>query len=230
MKASKQNRKQEGAKPNNHLVRKPTVQKKEDDSSNSNGKISILGRKVLFGSKGVQAKLKVGSPNDSFEKEADSVADKVVNQSKGNHNDMGQNPITSGITNIQKKEAPTPNQNSDVSAVESSLNAAKGNGQKLKGTTKEEMESGFGVDFSNVNIHTGTKAEEINDKMGAQAITSGSDIYFNRGKYSPETRSGKSLLAHELTHTIQQTGMVHKKEEESTKNPIPEEEIVNPRI
>jgi hypothetical protein len=74
----------------------------------------------------------------------------------------------------------------------------------MEPATKAEMESGFGADFSDVNIHTGSDAAQMSKQMGAHAFTKGSDIYFNEGKYQPATTQGKLLLAHELTHTIQQ--------------------------
>ena len=72
------------------------------------------------------------------------------------------------------------------------------------------MESGFGANFSNVNIHTDSKAVEMSEQLGAQAFTHGNDVYFNKGKYNPDSKEGKHLLAHELTHTIQQTGAKQK--------------------
>jgi hypothetical protein len=98
-------------------------------------------------------------------------------------------------------------QNDNVShaaPVEAALSGLSGGGSKMEPATKAEMESGFGVDFSDVNIHTGSDAVQISKQMGAQAFTKGSDIYFNEGKYQPATTQGKLLLAHELTHTIQQ--------------------------
>ena len=72
------------------------------------------------------------------------------------------------------------------------------------------MSNAFNSDFSDVNIHTSPVAQQMNHELGAQAFTYGKDIYFNQGKYSPESRSGKHLLAHELTHTLQQKGMMQK--------------------
>ena len=66
------------------------------------------------------------------------------------------------------------------------------------------MESRFGADFSGVRIHTGSGAEGLSASVSAQAFTHGNDIYFNSGKFSPGTETGGHLLAHELTHTIQQ--------------------------
>ncbi|MEO6669741.1 MAG: DUF4157 domain-containing protein [Ferruginibacter sp.] len=67
------------------------------------------------------------------------------------------------------------------------------------------MENAFSTDFSHVRIHTGSTAAEMNKEVNAKAFTYGSDIYFNSNQFSPETNSGKHLLAHELTHVVQQT-------------------------
>ena len=90
------------------------------------------------------------------------------------------------------------------SGLESNLNSSKGGGNPLASDTRQEMESGFGADFNGVRVHNDSNAVQMNQQLGAQAFTSGNDIYFNEGKYSPHTNSGKHLLAHELTHTIQQ--------------------------
>lgn len=87
---------------------------------------------------------------------------------------------------------------------EQSLSSSKGAGSALPSDTKQFMESRFGADFSGVKIHTGTTAENLSTNIHAQAFTHGNDIYFNSGKYSPNTADGGVLLAHELTHTIQQ--------------------------
>ena len=66
------------------------------------------------------------------------------------------------------------------------------------------MESSIGVDFSNVKIHTDNSAVQMNKDLHAQAFTHGNDIYFNSGNFNPESKDGQHLLAHELTHTVQQ--------------------------
>ena len=73
------------------------------------------------------------------------------------------------------------------------------------------MEASFGVDFSGVNIHTGQDAMAMNKAFNALAFTHGQDIYFNSGKFSPDSTAGKHLLAHELTHVVQQNRQVQKK-------------------
>ena len=90
------------------------------------------------------------------------------------------------------------------SSLENNLASSKGGGSPLESNTKNEMESGFGADFSNVRVHNDSNAVQMNQQLGSQAFTNGNDIYFNEGKYNPESDSGKHLLAHELTHTVQQ--------------------------
>ena len=90
------------------------------------------------------------------------------------------------------------------SGLENNLNSSKGGGNPLASDTRQEMESGFGADFNGVRVHNDSNAVQMNTELGAQAFTSGNDIYFNEGKYNPGSDSGKYLLAHELTHTVQQ--------------------------
>lgn len=86
------------------------------------------------------------------------------------------------------------------------IKGASGKGKPLPGKTRTEMETVFGVDFSGVNIHTDQNSVEMNQHLGAQAFTHGKDVYFNAGKFNPENSGGKHLLAHELTHVVQQGG------------------------
>ena len=88
--------------------------------------------------------------------------------------------------------------------TEQKLNSSKGNGSSLDSETRVQMEGSFGADFSDVKIHTDSTAVQLNKELGAQAFTTGNDIYFNEGKYQPDSQNGKKLLAHELTHTVQQ--------------------------
>ena len=94
---------------------------------------------------------------------------------------------------------------------ESGLNGSKGSGSPLPSGVKSQMETGFGTNFSNVRIHTDSSAVQMNRQIGAQAFTHGSDIYFNEGKFNPASQSGQHLIAHELTHTVQQGASVQPK-------------------
>ncbi|MPZ74591.1 MAG: DUF4157 domain-containing protein [Nitriliruptorales bacterium] len=79
-----------------------------------------------------------------------------------------------------------------------------GSGQPLDRDTRSMMESRLGADFSDVRVHTGGTASESARQMNAQAYTVGNDVVFQSGNYAPETDSGKHMLAHELTHVVQQ--------------------------
>ncbi|MHA7059787.1 eCIS core domain-containing protein [Aquimarina sp. M1] len=106
------------------------------------------------------------------------------------------------------------------SSIESRLNSSKGGGSPLPKDTKSQMESGFGTDFSNVRVHTDSNAKQMSQDMGAQAFAHGNDIYFNEGKFDTSSNSGKHLLAHELTHTVQQGGGIKRKAADVTSAPI----------
>ncbi|NTU52249.1 MAG: DUF4157 domain-containing protein [Chlorobiaceae bacterium] len=95
-------------------------------------------------------------------------------------------------------------QNEGAGDLESRLHGSKGQGTPMDDKTRGEMERGFGQSFGGVSIHTGAEAARLSSDLNAQAFTHGSDIYFAEGKYDPGSSSGKHLLAHELTHTVQQ--------------------------
>ena len=93
------------------------------------------------------------------------------------------------------------------SEFQNSLITSKGSGSPLGSDTRQFMESRIDADFSHVKIHTGSTAAQMNRDISARAFTHGSDIYFNQNQYNPASSSGKQLLAHELTHVIQQGEM-----------------------
>lgn len=90
--------------------------------------------------------------------------------------------------------------------VESQISSAKGGGQALPGSTQNFMESRFGQDFGDVRVHASSQADTLNRSIGARAFTNGADIFMRSNEYSPDSSSGRELLAHELTHVVQQTG------------------------
>ncbi len=91
-----------------------------------------------------------------------------------------------------------------VTGVRSALRFNQHGGRPIEPDVRAEMERGFGRDFSQVRIHTDGAASRMNRDLRARAITHQSDIYFRAGEYRPESSTGRELLAHELTHTIQQ--------------------------
>ncbi|MBE7384607.1 MAG: DUF4157 domain-containing protein [Leptolyngbya sp. SIO1E4] len=90
--------------------------------------------------------------------------------------------------------------------LESSLAAARGQGRPLGDEVQGPMEQAFGADFSGVRVHTGSQSAQLNQSIQARAFTTGQDIFFRPGEYQPGNRSGQELLAHELTHVVQQNG------------------------
>ncbi|MCP4131793.1 MAG: DUF4157 domain-containing protein [bacterium] len=153
----------------------------------------------------IQAKLTVGSPNDVYEKEADAVAEKVVNMTDAQ---------------VQSKEVETPEIQAKGSSggmevpvgFESGLNSIKGAGVPLNRQTRENMESRMGAYFGDVRIHTGNRADKLARSINAEAFTTGHDIVFAaRNGRNFESREGKKLLGHELTHVLQQRKGVQRK-------------------
>jgi hypothetical protein len=231
-----------------------------------------------------QTKLRVGSPNDPLEKEADDMAARVVQkpensfvqrkcadceekekvqrksladgvtpfvqrkldvgrtlQRKGNEEEK---PVQTKLLQRKGEEEEEPAQAKDIqrkeseeeeplqtkliqrketeeeeepvqtkllseggfstSAIDGPLQDSKGKGSRLSASVLRDMEAGFGVDLGEVRIHTDHASVAMNQAVHAQAFTNGWDIYFNQHRFDPGTNEGKFLLAHELTHTIQQ--------------------------
>jgi hypothetical protein len=166
----------------------------------------------------IQTKLSIGSVDDPQEQEADQVADRVMRmpeagfiQRKCAHCEEEEKQLQRKPSTpfIQKKNGEGNNYAND--SISAQIESGRGKGNALNGDTKSFMESAFRADFSGVHIHTGTDAAQMSRELNAQAFTVGSDIYFNSGKFAPDTSAGKQLLVHELTHTIQQTGGIGRK-------------------
>jgi hypothetical protein len=95
--------------------------------------------------------------------------------------------------------------------TEARIAARQGQGAALDEAVRQDMETQFGRDLSNVHIHTDAEAAELCAQVGARAFTVGGDIFFAPGEYAPETAAGRELLAHELTHVVQQGGGASRK-------------------
>jgi hypothetical protein len=94
--------------------------------------------------------------------------------------------------------------------TESVISSIRGGGQPLSPVSRAFFEPRFGVDFSNVRVHADSKAAYLAGSIQAKAFTIGRDVVFGAGQYAPETSGGKHLLAHELTHVVQQRKKVAK--------------------
>ena len=84
------------------------------------------------------------------------------------------------------------------------INLARGGGQTLDTTIQQKMGEAMGSDFSGVRVHTGSESHQLNEQLGAKAFTTGTDVFFREGAYNPQSGSGQELIAHELTHVVQQ--------------------------
>lgn len=90
--------------------------------------------------------------------------------------------------------------------LETSINQARGGGQAMADNIRHPMEVAFGTDFSGVKVHTDGQSDQLNRSIQARAFTTGQDVFFRQGEYNPGNRGGQELLAHELTHVVQQNG------------------------
>lgn len=225
----------------------------------------------------LQAKLRMGRPNDAFEQEADRIADRVVNTpisesiqrqqeeeqpvqrkpliheisryvqrqamdedkeavQKQATNEEEQQPVQQQAMDEEqqpvqkqteeeqqpvqaqvKEEDEKPVQARAIMAAELNdpeteqlLMASKSDGVPLEPDVLQEMESQFGTRFSHVRIHTDQRASDLCRRLNAEAFTHGNHIYFNEGKYNSTAAEDKRLLAHELTHVVQQSGRIER--------------------
>ncbi|CAN1208783.1 hypothetical protein TUMEXPCC7403_01080 [Tumidithrix helvetica PCC 7403] len=90
--------------------------------------------------------------------------------------------------------------------LESSIQQAKGSGQPLDPNLQEKMGQAMGADFSSVKVHTDSQSDQLNQSIQAKAFTTGQDVFFRQGAYNPSRKDGQELIAHELTHVVQQNG------------------------
>jgi len=187
-----------------------------------------LGRGIL------QAKLTVNQPGDSYEQEADRVADAVMRMSASGASDPPWQPdrASAGVQRCscggpggetgqcqecKEKGKEKDNENemslhrveSDSSQIDTAppiVSEVLGSpGQPLDASTRAFMEARMGHDFSQVRVHTGARAADSAKAVNAIAYAVGTNVVFGAGEYAPSSPAGQRLLAHELTHTLQQT-------------------------
>lgn len=143
----------------------------------------------------LQRKLSIGATTDPLEFEADHVADQVMSK-----------PASIGLEAITPRVQRFSGQPSEqaVAAPASVDHVLASPGRPLEPALRQDMEQRFGHDFSRVRIHSDSTAEQSARDIEARAYTVSSDIVFARGRFAPGTVEGRRLLAHELTHVIQQ--------------------------
>lgn len=105
-------------------------------------------------------------------------------------------------TGVQRAGATSAQQLDE--SVARAIEDRRGRGRPLEDATRTDMEQSLGHDLSGVRVHTDSDAHSLNEAVGARAFTTGSDVFFKSGTYDPGSSSGRELLAHELTHVVQQ--------------------------
>lgn len=192
----------------------------------------------------VQPKLTINAPGDIYEQEADAMADKVMRMS-ANETIQQPKPNTGLIgRSVQRKCANCEDERKKPimrkaqggetgiqvsSSFASSLNASRGGGSPLPQGTRDFMGNAFSTDFSSVRVHTNERAAELSSGINAKAFTYGNNIYFKTGYYNPNSVKGKHLLAHELTHTLQQQSNIQRSANTCTFGEIRQWAIVSQR-
>lgn len=181
----------------------------------------------------IQAKLNIGAPNDKYEKEADATAAKVVKQINApsqeksvqrqeSMEDEDRLQMKPEISTIQRQES-MEEENEELQMkslvqrrggniavgeasqdLESSIQNVRGSGQPLDPNLQTKMGQVMGSDFSGVKIHTDAQSDRLNQSIQAKAFTTGQDVFFRQGAYNPKSKEGQELIAHELTHVVQQ--------------------------
>lgn len=148
----------------------------------------------------IQTKLTVSAPGDHYEREADQVADRVMRSSDS------PTPSIGDPASVQRVQRTNTSPSAVSPAVETNIANLRGGGTPLPPTEQAFFSERIGADFSDVRIHTDHTATQTAESLNARAFTVGNNIAFNAGEYQPGTDSGRHLLAHELTHVIQQQG------------------------
>jgi hypothetical protein len=143
----------------------------------------------------IQAKLTVSTPGDIYEQEADRIANQVMAQ-PANTNVYSTSPSIQRFSGQMSGGV-----NTAPASVDQVLASS---GRALEPRLRQDMEQRFGHDFSRVRVHTDTAAEKSARDVNAHAYTVGNNVVFGQGKFAPGTRLGQQLIAHELTHVVQQ--------------------------
>jgi hypothetical protein len=207
-------------------IRSPSTQTADEGTrlqrtSTSSRRESVVERMI-------QPKLTVSGPTDRDEREADRVAEAVMRSEKADRSRIdGRTPALQRMCSrcrerfqrgkpLDCEECEAKLQRAtdsgdgrtldDDSEVAQQVRRARSGGRRLPQGTRSYFESRMGQDFGDVRVHTGSQADRAARSVNARAFTLGSDVVFRSGEYRPDTRSGKRLLAHELTHVVQQGG------------------------
>jgi hypothetical protein len=140
---------------------------------------------------------RVSKPTDAAEMEAEAIARHVARMAhRAPAASAGTTPRQVSKSEVQREASTPPHK--------STTRVGGGGGSPLPPPVRDFMEPRFGANFDHVRIHTGTDAAHQSAQLGANAFTYGNNVFFGKDKFQPQTAKGKELIAHELTHTIQQ--------------------------
>ena len=188
----------------------PTTDSRKSDTGAKTGLPShpLMTMNRRFGNQAVQTLLAPGAsrnarlstPGDRYEREADKTADRVTRTldkpAREMRGDDGEG--------LQTRTIPAVNH--------AAARALPDSGKPVPEEVRRDMEPRFGYDFGNVRLHTDREGGQMARALNARAFTMGRDVVFAEGQYAPETTTGRKLLAHELSHVVQQTseaGLMH---------------------
>ncbi|MCL6435940.1 MAG: DUF4157 domain-containing protein [Leptolyngbyaceae cyanobacterium HOT.MB2.61] len=175
----------------------------------------------------IQTKLMIAQPGDHYEQEADRIASHVVHrihqpqsqsdqrqaEISGREGTLQRSPVIHFPSNSLKQQS-SPGGVTVRPELEASIKQEYGKGSPLPETIRKPLEQSFGADFSQVRVHTDARSDRLNRTLLSRAFTTQQDIFFRRGLYCPGSRVGQELLAHELTHVVQQnSGVVQQSEQ-----------------
>ncbi len=147
------------------------------------------------------SEFRLSTPSHASEREADAVADAVVGGAPVDSIKAQPQSFT-----VMRDPSGDASGGTVPSSVETGIRRARGGGRTLPTPIRGRMERSLGADLSQVRVHTGEQADTMSRSIRARAFTTGSDIFFKRGMYKPNSAAGQRLLAHELTHVVQQRG------------------------
>lgn len=152
--------------------------------------------------------VRVGAVDDPAERHADQLADAALALSR-RYAETGPEQAPEQGQRVRRSESGGGIAGEfDIDAA--SLQRASAGGTALESGARDRLEAGFGRDLGNVRVHTGAPAADLASRIGARAFTAGSDIYFGRGEYEPQSAAGDRVLAHEVAHTTQHADAVHR--------------------
>jgi peptidoglycan hydrolase-like protein with peptidoglycan-binding domain len=221
---SKQDDTQKDSRPGSFFqtklaVNKPGDKYEQEADSVANSVVNQSSKNPVVQQKDISAVQRAAAPEEKKKPDVPNMPEKKEEDVQRKAQPEMKDEEKKKPEKVQKKDEPKKEEEDKTGTVQakrdstqedasglSRLENPSDKGTKLSPSVLKEMNTSFGADFNDVRIHDNKESAKMNNAIQAQAFTHGKDIYFNDGKYSPQSSSGKKLLAHELTHTIQQGG------------------------